>query len=228
MTKKLMLLAAGALTALAFAALPAGASAEEMEAHCSLASCEGLIVGGVATLSDDSGTALGRVSCNKTTGTVVQAAATSKTVTTQLTFEECKEAVFGTECRTAHGAGKITTNVLTGHLITVTKGTPASAGILLTGINVTFECPIVGVKKRVTGNIIGTFVNPQCGEGASSHELSFTQTGPGQQTHKTYTGATFDLTSGPDKEPGDDITTSSQTGNGTITYQGGAKVTITC
>jgi hypothetical protein len=224
---KLMLLAAGVLTALAFAALPAGASAEEVEAHCSLATCTGAISGGVVTLSDDSGTASGRTSCNKTTGTVTQAAATTTTVSVQLTFEECKEPVFGTECRNAHGAGKITTNVLTGHLITVTKGDPTKVGILLTGFNITYECPVVGVKRAVTGNLIGTEVNPQCGVAATSHEVSFSQTAAGQQTDKTYTGGTFDLTSGPD-EIGKDITTTSLTGNLTLTYQGGAKVTTTC
>jgi hypothetical protein len=221
-----MILAAGALTALAFAALPAVASAEEVQAHCSLATCEGLVSGGAIKLSDDSGSATGQVSCAKTTGTVTQAAATTTTVSTIITFEECKEPVFGTECRNTDGAGKFVTNVLTGHLITVVKGDPTKVGILLTGFNVTFECPTLGIKKRITGNLIGTITNPQCGVAASSHTLSFTQTAAGQQTHKTYTGATFDLTIGPDNN--EDTTTFSLTGEETITYQGGAKVTLTC
>ena len=43
MSKKLMLLAAGALSALAFAALPAIASAEELQMHCPSAPCVGTI-----------------------------------------------------------------------------------------------------------------------------------------------------------------------------------------
>jgi hypothetical protein len=212
MTKKLILLAAGALTALAFAALPAGASAEEKEAHCSAAPCEGVVQStGIAILTDDGGS---KVECSKTTGTVTQTAATSSTVSVVLTFDECNN-----DCNN-EGSSKITTNTLTGHIITVTKGDPKTMGILLTGVNTTFKCAFGLVTKTVTGNIIGTITNPECGVAKANHTISFTQSAAGQQTDKTYTGSSFDLLS--------NGTTASQTGEAHINYAGGKTVTITC
>jgi hypothetical protein len=220
MRNKLMLLAAGALTALAFAALPAGASAEEMEAHCSAAPCVSTVESTGHAVLSQAGSILS-VTCAKTTGTVTQTAATSTTVSVVLTFDECNN---GCQNEGA-GTAKIVTNTMTGHLITVTKGNPATAGILLTGINVTFSCAF-GVEKTVTGNIIGTFENTatMCGKAVSDHTIEFAQTGVGQQTDKTYTGGTFDLTSGSHASDGN---TASQTGTAHIKH-GAKTVTITC
>jgi hypothetical protein len=214
MTKKSMLLAAGALTALAFAALPAGASAEEMLEHCSAAPCEGVVQStGSAVLTDDGGA---RVECAKATGSTPQIAATASTAEVVLTFDECNN-----DCNN-EGAGtrKIITNVMTGHLITFTKGNPATAGVLLTGVNVTFKCAFGLVTKTVTGNIIGTITNPECGKAVTHHTIVFSQTGFGQQTDMTYTGSTFDLLT--------NNTTSALTGEGHVNYAGGKTVTLTC
>jgi hypothetical protein len=224
MRKKLMLLAAGALTALAFAALPAGASAQEMEAHCSAAPCVGVVEGtGHATLRDDSG--FGSITCKKTTGTVTQAVATSTTVSVVLTFDECEETIFHTECNNEGATKKtIVTNTITGHLITRVTNDITTAGILLTGVNTSFECPGISAKKAVTGNIIGTFETDEgssmCGKATTHHTIDFTETGAGQQTDKVYTGTSFDLLS--------NNTTASQTGTAHIKYEGGKTVTITC
>jgi hypothetical protein len=214
MTKKLMLLAAGGLTALAFAALPTGASAEEMQAHCSAAPCEAVVQAtGITVKTDDAGS---KTECTTTTGAVTQTAATSTTVNLQLTLEGCNN-----DCQNeGHGTGKISTPTMVGHLITVTKGNPATAGILITGFNVTYKCAFTVVHKTLTGNIIGTMPNPQCGVAATNHTISFTQTAPGQQTDRTYTGNTFDLLS--------NGTTFALTGEWHLLYGGGKKVTMTC
>ena len=225
MTKKLMLLVAGALTALAFAALPAGASAEEMTAHCSAAPCTGKVVGGALTLSDTSSFA---VACSASAGNTSMGAGvtTSSTFTLTIEFTGCADEAFNTECNN-QGAGtkKIVTNALTGHLITVEKGKPATAGVLLTGVNLTFSCPSIFITKTVTGNIIGTFEGLTCNSASTSHKLVFAKTAAGQQAHKTWTGNTFDLTSGSHSS---DNTTSAQTGSATITYNEGKTVNITC
>jgi hypothetical protein len=216
MTKKLMLLAAGALTALAFAALPAGASAEEMLSHCSATPCEGIVHStGTAVLTDDAGS---KIECTTTTGRVTQTAATSTTVNVILTFEGCNN-----DCQNeGHGTGRIATPTMVGHLITVTKGNPATAGILLTDVNITLKCTFTFVHKTITGNLIGTIPNPQCGVAATHHTLSFTQAASplGTQADETYTGGTFDLLM--------NGTTMSLAGEEHINYGGGKKVTITC
>jgi hypothetical protein len=225
MSKKLMLLAAGAFAALAFAALPTIASASEMTFDCETgATCSGKIAGGAAALANDKSPGE-TVSCTSVTGTT-SGTSGSSTQTVQLRFHGCKETIsgFNFSCNSAgEPTGTITTNVMTGHGITVTANNTATAGILLTGANVTFVCAAF-LTKTVTGNIIGTFTNPQCGTFASSHEINFSATSHGQQADKTYTGTSYDLISGPH---GTDTTTSSQTGEGTITYTEN-KVKITC
>jgi len=223
MTKKLMLLAAGALTALAFAALPMGASAVEMTATCSAVPCVGTIeITGFVELTDDSG--LG-IRCDKTGGTVTQAASPSSTVTATITFSECNETAFSTECNN-EGAGtkKIVTNTLTGHFITIV--TNSTNGILLTGFNITFECPLFGIKKTVTGNLIGTLENKAtvCGKAVTTHTIEFTEEKPGFQTHRTWTGKTFDLTSGTHAA---DTTTFSTAGTTHLNW-GAKTVNIAC
>src|SRR5215216_5579315 len=225
MSKKLMLLAAGALTALAFAALPAVASAAEFEAHCSAsATCSGTIAGGQAVLQDDSGGLAGKVTCTTTTGTTTQTS-TSSTGTATLTFDHCT-AGLGGECENEGvGTQKIVTNQLVSHLVII-HASPKVVGVLLTGINVTFTChTFIGtVRKTVTGNIIGEITNPNCGVAKTSHTLTFAKTGPEPADPQKYmqvttAGTKFDLTSGTHSpEPGSDSTTSSQTGTGTTSY----------
>jgi hypothetical protein len=214
MTKKLMLLAAGALAALAFAALPAGASAEEVQAHCAALPCEAVVQStGNAQLFDTNGN---EVLCKKTTGSVKQEALTSTTVKVSLTFDECNNT-----CEN-DGAGKIKMepDPVTGHLITIVKGDPTKVGVLLTNIHTTFKCAFGLITKTVTGNIIGTITNPQCGVAATHHTISFTQTQNGHQTHKTWTGGTFDLDS--------NGVTASEIAEAHLNYAESNKVTLTC
>jgi len=222
-----MLLAAGALTALAFAALPAVASAQEYTATCSAVPCVGTVQStGHALLTDDSG--LG-ITCLTTTGTVTQAASPSSTVSVALTFDGCKDTVFGFECNNeGAGTGKILANTLTGHIINVGSAAQTLPGILLTGANTTFVCPALGIERTVTGNIIGTFENPTtqaCKAAQTHHTITFESAGTGIQKHKTYTGVTHNLTSGPHAS---DKTESSQFGTAHINYGGGKTVSINC
>jgi hypothetical protein len=235
MNKKLMLLAAGALTALAFAALPALASAGEFVSTCETGAgkvCTGSILGGNATLTDDSGSVLGKIKCASTTGTAT-ATGGSTTGTVELTFAGCEDELFGGKCFNVglQAEGKITTNTMISHNVYV-EGT-TTKGALLTGTNVTFTCPTAGVTKTVTGNIIGEITNPQCGTAASTHTIAFTTKSPipanpaseQKWTQVTTTGAIFDLTSG---SQASDATTSAQIGTGAITWPAGDKVTLDC
>src|SRR5690348_9446970 len=107
MSKKLMLLAAGVLAALAFSALPSVAAAGEFTADCgSGATCAGTVEStGITTLSTSS---LG-IKCSSTTGTTSQTSGSS-TGSVQLLFHGCEdEFQFGT-CKNTATAGDITTN----------------------------------------------------------------------------------------------------------------------
>jgi hypothetical protein len=226
MNKKLMLLAAGALSALAFAAPPAVSSAGEFEAHCSVVPCTAAITGGVSVLQDDSGGAGGKVECTSVTGTATLTN-TSSTGTAQLLFHGCKSAL-SPKCNNVTGQTEtITTNVMTSHLVYIDPTPTVLVGILLTGVNVTFECASGLVKKTVTGNLLGRIENPECGVARTHHTIEFNASGPGTQqyTQVTTTGTVFDLTSGTHAS---DATTSSQAGTGHLTYNGGGTVTLTC
>jgi hypothetical protein len=230
MNKKLMLLAAGALTALAFAALPAIASAGEYNADCELGAgktCTGSVAGINAVLTN---TKNETVSCSNAGGTATQVGGTS-TGTLELDFTGCKETttIFKFSCNSAgKPAGTITTGPLVSHLVNLADP-PATKtpGLLITNSNVTFECTGFA-KKTVTGNILGDITNPQCGVFAASHAASFTQASNGHQTFKqvTGTGTIQDLIS--KNHPEGEYSTSSQTGTGTITWNAGNKVNITC
>src|SRR5215213_3728141 len=97
MRKKLMLLAAGALAALAFAAVPTVASAGEFTATCgSGATCTGTVLGtGKAEFNDTIG--LG-VECANTAGTTSQTSGSS-TGSVELTFTGCVDTLFKTQCK---------------------------------------------------------------------------------------------------------------------------------
>lgn len=221
--KKLTILMAGALAVLAFAALPAVATAGEFTADCEggAASCSANITGGVATLTN---TANEKIECSTSEGTATQNNASS-TGTVSLTFKGCKEKVSGLNfaCNSAEAAsGVIKTGALTSHLIFIDPETP---GVLLTAVNVTFSCASF-FKKTVTGNIIGHWTTPHCNEFNEKHEVSFEQSSAGNQkyTQITTTGTVFDLTSNNDN--GGTYLTSSQTGTGLLT--GAVKAKFTC
>lgn len=225
MNKRLMLLIGGALAALAFAALPAVASAGEFQSDCEngAATCAASISGGHAELVNTNGEG---ITCESVGGTAT-VTNKSSTGTTKLIFNGCRENVtfFHFSCTNTTTAGKIETNTLTSHNIYIEPGAQ-TPGVLLTGVNVTFNCAGFS-KKTVTGNIIGHINQPNCGSFLGSHSISFTQSEPGHQefTQVTTEGTVFDLESNNDE--GGPYVTSSQTGTGTLTYSK-TKVKLTC
>lgn len=229
MSKKLMLLAAGALTALAFTALPGMASASEFKSTCSTgANCTATIAGGKAVLENDAGGALGTVTCGASAGTATITHNTS-TSHVELTFTDCT-GPFSSKCTSpGAAAATITTNTMVGHNINLEPGQTNTVGILLTGANVTFTCAGF-FEKTVTGNVIGELEEGStvCNTPQASHKITFVPgaaTGSQRWTQITTSGTMFDLISGTHANDG---TTSSQEGTGTITYNAGAKVTLDC
>lgn len=173
-----MLLAAGALSALAIAALPAMASAGEFEAHCSTGeSCVATVTGGAATLADDSGGSAGKIECTSLSGLAIQSN-TSSTGLVQLFFHGCKdETALHTSCHSAgQPAGTIQTNELVSHLVYIDATPTVLVGVLLTNVNVTILCAGDLVKKTVTGNLIGKIENPECGVARTHHTIEFATT----------------------------------------------------
>ncbi len=224
MNKKLMLLVAAALTALAVAALPAVATAGEFNADCETgASCTATITGGAAELINSAGEG---ISCTAVGGSGSLTSGTS-TGTVKLAFTGCREnvTIFKFTCSNTGTSGKIETNTLTSHNIYIdpNKTTP---GVLLTGVNVTFTCAGFA-DKTVTGNIIGHISNPQCGTFATEHTVAFEKIANGTQKYMqvTTTGTKYDLISNNDN--GGAYLTSSQTGSGTLKYNSN-KVKLTC
>ncbi len=120
MSKKLMLLAAGALAALAFTALPSAASAGEFEHHCTSTGgvaeeCTGMTIAvGALEYTNDNHEGY---TCTSVTGTA-NAVKTGTTGSAQLLFHGCKETVtgFNFPCTSpGQPSGTVTTNVLTSH-----------------------------------------------------------------------------------------------------------------
>lgn len=226
MMKKSMMLISGALAVLAFAALPAIATAGEFTADCegAPATCSATIAGGVATLTNTSNE---KIECTTSEGTATQTNASS-TGSVSLIFRGCKEKVSGLNfaCNSPEAAnGVIKTGALQSHLIYIDPNA-STPGVLLTGVNVTFSCASF-FKKTVTGDIIGHWTTPQCKSFAEKHEVTFEQSSAGHQkyTQVTTTGpATFDLESNNDN--GGPYLTSSQTGTGVLT--GAVKSKFTC
>ncbi len=230
MSRKLMLLSAGALCALTFAIFTAGASAGEFTADCSAGStCAATVKSTTGEgkppiqLENTSGE---KIACTSVSGTASLTSGTS-TGTTRLLFHGCQEQVtiFKFACTNTATSGTITTNTLTSHLIYIDEA-KAMPGVLLTGVNVTFSCAGFS-NKTVTGNIIGWIQNPICKSPATGHTVSFEGFLPGNQKYDqvTSTGTIFDLTS--NNDAGGAYRTSSQSGTAHVTYSSGT-VTLTC
>ncbi|HEX3043012.1 MAG TPA: hypothetical protein VHP56_13075 [Solirubrobacterales bacterium] len=228
MSKKLMLLAAGVLSALAVAALPAIASAQEYEVHCPTGVCTGSITGLASEhaieLEND---AKEKVSAAEVKGNIEISKSTTTTATVSLEFREVRETISGFKfkCNTAGAeSGVIKTGPLVGHFVNLTTG-GTNPGILLTNINVTFTCAGGLSTKTVTGNIIGTITEPNCNKPTTTNKVTFNiKSGtPGTQEHLLYTGTAFDLISGPHAN---DTTTSAQTGHGNVKWN--QDVELTC
>jgi hypothetical protein len=235
MSKKLMLLAAGVLSALAFAALPAIASAEELQVHCPTSSCIGSISGAYGEhairLENDKGERVEAL--NGVKGTIEIGAETTTTGTTALEFLHVveKSSGFNFTCNSPGAAtGVIKTGPLSTHFINLGTKAATIPAVLLTlpAEGITFSCAGGLVTKTVTGSVIGTITETKCPEPDAKNVVTFNiKAGEpkGTQEHELWTGLPYDLTSGP--HPSDE-TTSAQTGRGNITWQKGNEPTITC
>jgi len=188
-----MLLAAGALSALAFAALPALASAGEYEAHCEGAIlCTGEITGGAASLVSANGDT---ITCSAMGGTT-SFSSTTTTGTTTLHLTGCREHVtfFTFTCNSPGDvAGTINVASLQYHVINLEHG-GTTPGFKFTGVNTTFEC--TGFSKRtVTGSVVGHLELASCNTATTTHAVNFDQASTGSQKYKqaTTTGTETDL-----------------------------------
>lgn len=243
MTKKLMLLAAGALAALAFAALPSAAMAGEWECETSPggANC-GVFTGTnntVTTLTEDQGN-FGSVTCKKNES---RGEYTSKTtaVNVTITFSECSSPVG--ECKSGTTAGVIKTEDLVTHNVMLEatgvegflKGTP---GVLITpnattGLFAKFVCGsgILAATIEVKGNGLMGDVTKECGSETAANgniALDFESVATGTQkwTQVTTAGTKFDLTSTVTPSFGEKTTkTASQDGEGSIHFAKATKIT---
>lgn len=226
MSKKLILLAAGALSALALASFPAGASAGEFIGHCSSGGvCNATFSAGQSELEDDGGL---KISCTSTTGVVTGTSGTS-TGTAVLKAHGCKETIFNTSCTSSgQPAGTLHTGAgIVSHLIYIDPKPSTLVGLLVTNINFTFSCAGGLIQKTVTGSVIAKIENPECGKPRTSFTGEFTKVGTGSQQYKQITtqGTVFDLLVGAHAS---DTTTAAIVGTGTITVAEGKTVTLTC
>jgi hypothetical protein len=229
MSKKLMLLVAGALMALAFTSLAGTAAAKETKLKCEGAgACTFNASGGVTNFSIAGGDT---VRCESVSGTGavtgLNAERESATSEVELTFKGCKEqnTVFHFACSNTATSGNVTTNVMTGHSIEIPGGT--KAGVLLTNAGVTFTCAGGFASTQVTGSIIGES-ETACGTNTSTVQKQvFSTTGDGAQTYTSYTGSTFRLegkTSHTNAES--KYANAAQDGTGTLTFN--QNVILTC
>jgi hypothetical protein len=229
MNRKLMLLASGVLAALAFAALPALASAGEYEAHCEGAKeCVGTITGGHAELRNDAGQS---ITCTITEGDT-SFKTTSTTGTANLTFKECREQItfFHFKCNTPGlGAGHISVQGLVYHLVNLEPSPQTVPGIKFTNVNVTFECAGFA-NKTVTGSVVGEILNPAsvCNQTVSTTSVKFAEASGATGTQKymqiTTSGTKTDLISNEDTSSST-YRTSAQIGEGIIHWTPSVKIT---
>jgi hypothetical protein len=237
MSKKLMMLAAGALSVLAFTALPSAASAGEWHLKCEKFPCTFTVAGGESRFSETAG---GTVWCSSVTGAgeVTKAAVEptlkeneSTTGTVRLLFHGCKEqaTIFHFACTSAgQPSGTVTTNVMTTHNVWLTHGT-TKPGVAITNANTTFTCAGGFAASTVTGTVLGELHEPQCKVASATQKQNFTSTSHGHQTWKqiTGTGPILDLiTSTNHTNAVPTYETAAQTGTGTLTFN--QKVTPTC
>jgi hypothetical protein len=201
MKKKLIRLAIGALTALAFTALPSVASAKETQIKClGAGACTYTVAGGELKLSATGGDTL---ACTSETGTgslTLDANREATTGTVQLLFHGCKEqtTIFHFNCTSpGQPAGTIKPEAMVTHNITdeATFGANVKVGVLVTNVKATFTCAGGFAASTVTGNLIGTLDENCVGRPASPIvKQIFNTTGvDGQQDHKLWTGVNYDL-----------------------------------
>jgi len=200
MSKKLILLAAGALTILAFAALPSIASAGTWNCETS--------AGAICGTFDGNNTTVTKLTFHESTESIECRETTIhgeyKTKTTgenlTLTFHECESPAFGGECHSSgQASGVIKTFDLDFDNILIDAGTP---GLLITPNTanhefMTFVCAGI-VTVHLTGNgVIGDLTrscNSEVAAGVTS-TLDFESIAPGTQKYMqiTTTGTKYDM-----------------------------------
>jgi hypothetical protein len=236
MSKKLMMLAAGALTVVAFTALPSVSSAKETHIKClGAGACTYKVAAGESKFSTKVGDTL---LCTSVTGNgdlTLNAEREATTGNLQLLFHNCKEqnTIFKFNCTSpGQPTGTIKPESIVTHNITdeATFGTNVKVGVLLTNVKATFTCAGGFSATTVTGNVIGTLDENCVGRAPSPIvKQSFNAT-HGEQDHKLWTGVTYDLI-GMTNHPttpavGGTYETAAQTGTGTLTFN--QNVEITC
>jgi hypothetical protein len=228
MSKKMMLLAAGALTALAFAALPAVASAGSPVVECGGLNkpCGALsISGGTAELQKTEGP---RVHCTTVTGTGNYTSVTGGTIS--LSFGggggTCKETAFNSHCTSAGApSGVINTGTLPFKNVYLTHG-KTTPGVTVGPIStpITFTCFGGFVHNVVTGSVLGHLES-----GCTTHPaggvlaLDFKNSGvPGVQQYRFVTGT------GTAENLSSNGAHASQVATGTVKPTSGLAPTVTC
>jgi hypothetical protein len=234
MNKKLMLLALGALAALAFTALPGAASAKETALKCEKSPCTFTIHGGVSEFSTP---APDTVKCTSVTGSGEAINLVSNETTTfkvSLKFHECKEqnTIFKFACTTpGQPSGTIVSNTITGHFVALEKVHAESEnGVLLTDSKGTFTCAGGFARTTVTGNVIGENEEKCNSAATATQKLNFVASKHGTQKIETWTGGTYDLIGATNHNETPTATgsyeTAAQSGTGFITWN--QKVQVTC
>lgn len=216
---KKMLLLATARTALAFAALPAAASAGTPETHCpgGAASCNIEFTGGMAELTETNVNNT-KVICSSSTGSGVMGTS-GGTIT--LTFHGCTEVLLHFKCSSAgqaEGTVKLTTLPYDNIYTTDNKSSP---GFLITPTLGTSHYGSSGCWKggSLSGNgLIVSLTGVGCGESRFSLTLASAQSSKGHPVHKqvTGTGVIYDLTSGGNTSSFDALVGFKATGGGSI------------
>ena len=190
MKHKTMLLFVAALSALAFAAIPAAASAEEIpmlynEAEEEVANTAFTSTSGPSKLYGSAGV----IDCNSDINTGEFTTGTTGWVI--IHFKECKETTFESACTTpGRPSGEITTETLPFHTRRLSDG---SHGMLITpnanGDFAEFDCLGGLISVTVGGNgVLGKISAPGTGVNANTAVLEVNATAEGQEYTETEAG----------------------------------------
>jgi len=231
---------AASLVALAFAALPALASATFPDPYLADGPNDDPITGEPTfTVENEGVTELTTshtppVVCQKATGN--GKFTSPETGVIEFHFENCTT-IFSLPCTSEEQeSGNITTTELEFHLKTVDHGEEQTPGVLITpgdeevehGTHfASFSCPFIGevvvggtsAEDPVAG-IVGTITSPEKGVASNTHTLSFESESAGVQTHRTVTNdneetTEYDLKASIGES---ETTTAAQDGKGILTF----------
>jgi hypothetical protein len=231
MIKKTML--AACLAALAFAALPALASATETsnpggpyikDGTTTIKNTPFTVAGGEGELNTVGGNF---VNCESVTGS--GEFTDSETGTISFAFHGCRT-IFGITCTTpGDPSGTITAGPFTFHMKTVDHEGAHSPGVLITPKAgeeyAEFNCSFAGNIKVKGNGIIGTITSPAENTPSNTATIKFQQSSAGHQTHKTITNdsTSYHLNSSFNEGAFEE---SGETATGTITFAEGMKPEI--